>query len=175
MAMRERSIAGVERNGAENINPVLIDRPDLRLVRLSYLLPLFLALVAVVTFLLPISDAAKIGIGYTTIGGVCLCLVYFIPYHDRLRKAVYTVTSEYIESETGTFERSVRRIPLSYIRDVTQTQDFFQKLFGLSSIKVVATNGDSIALENVTDGKRKREIIWNLVFSKSPHSTRLRN
>jgi uncharacterized membrane protein YdbT with pleckstrin-like domain len=175
MATRERNIASVDRNRSESIGSVLVDHADLRLVRLSYLLPLSLILIAVVSFVLPISDAAKIGIGYTTIGGTFLCLAYLIPYHGRLRKATYTVTSEYIEARTGTFEKRVRRVPLSYIRDVTHTQDFFQKLFGLSSIKVVATNGDSIALENISDGEQKREIIWDLVFSRSPHTGRLKN
>lgn len=175
MAVRENKVFSVNRDRSENIGSVLVDRPDMKLVGLSYLIPFSLMLIAGLCYVLPLSEAPKVIIGFGSLVFAFINLTVFIPYHGRLRKAAYTVTSEYIEANTGTFEKSVRRVPLSYIRDVTHTQNFFQKLFGLSSIKVVATNGDSIALENISDGERKREIIWDLVYSRSPHTGRLKN
>lgn len=172
MAMKEYNIASMNRAGFEKTGSILTDHPDMRLVKLSYLLPLSLILIAVVSFILPISDAAKIAIGFATFFIACVSLSIFIPYHDRLRKAIYTVTTEYIEAQTGTFEKRVRRVPLCYIRDVTHSQNFFQSLFRLSDVKVAATNGDSIVLENVFEGESKREIIWELVLAKSPNALR---
>jgi hypothetical protein len=69
----------------------------------------------------------------------------------------------------------MRRVPRSYIRDVTHTQGFPQTLFGVSSIKVLAMNGDSIELENIFEGGRKRESIWELVLARSSQAFRSRN
>jgi len=91
-------------------------------------------------------------------------LRFSITSDARLCAASYTVTDEYIEAQPGTFEKATRRIPLSYIRDVTHRQHFFHTLFGFSDIKVTATNGDLVVLENISDGRRKQEIIWELVL-----------
>lgn len=173
--MKERSVVRIEQTRFDPNNPVLIDQPDIRLTIVAYLLPLLLIVITVVTLLLPLSGGAKFAIGYGTIPlAVGMLARYIIPSHGRLRKAVYTITTEHVEAKIGTFEKSVRRIPLGYIRDVTHTQNIFQSLYGLSDIKVVATNGDSIVLENISEGERKREIIWELVFARSPHASRPR-
>ena len=156
------------RVGSDQTKPVLIDNPDLRLIKLGYLVPLLLVAAGVLILLLPISDAAKIGIGYALIMALGSLLTFLLSSHARLHKASYTVTADFVEARTGTFEKTSRRIPLSYIRDVTHRQHFFQTLFGLSDIKVTATNGDSVVLENVSDGIRKRELIWEMVIARSP-------
>lgn len=79
------------------------------------------------------------------------------------------MTDEHIEEEYGIVYKRLRRIPLSYVRDVTYDQNFLQAMFGVSSITVSPTNGDKIVLSNVADGARTREAIWNLVVSKAPH------
>lgn len=84
------------------------------------------------------------------------------------------MTTEYIEARTGTIEKRVRRIPISYIRDVTLSQNFLQAPFGTYNITVAATNGDKVVLENVTDRERKQEVIWEIVLSKSPNASRSR-
>jgi uncharacterized membrane protein YdbT with pleckstrin-like domain len=156
------------RMGSDQTRPVLIDSADLRLIKLGYLVPLLLVAAGVLILLLPLSDAAKIGIGYALIMALGSLLTFLLSSHARLRKASYTVTADYIEAQTGTFEKTSRRIPLSYIRDVTHRQHFFQRLFGVSDIKVTATNGDSVVFENVSDGIRKRELIWEIVIARSP-------
>jgi uncharacterized membrane protein YdbT with pleckstrin-like domain len=166
-----KAVAGSE-VGSGRTTPVLTDHPDMRLIKLGYIVPLFLVATGMLILLLPISDAVKIGIGYALIMALGAILTFLLSSHARLRKASYTVTAEYIEAQTGTFEKTSRRIPLSYIRDVTHRQHFFQTLFGISDITVTATNGDSVVLENVGDGRRKQEIIWELVLDKSPGASR---
>lgn len=171
---RLRAVEG-NQVGTGSIKPVLTDRPDLRLIKLSYLVCLLLIAAGVCLLLLPIGDDYKIGIGFVLIMALGGMLTFSISSHGRLRTASYTVTEDYIEAQTGTFEKATRRIPLSYIRDVTHDQNLFQTLFGLSDIKVTATNGDSVVLEHVGDGRRKQEIIWELVLAKSPGASRPRN
>ncbi len=176
-AVATNRLKAVEGNqfGSGRIKPVLTDKPDLRLIKLGYSVPLILLAAGVLAILLPISDAAKFSIGYAVVIALAGTLTFFLSSHARLRTASYTVTDEYIEAQTGTFEKTTRRIPLSYVRDVTHRQHFFQALFGISDIKVSATNGDSVVLENVREGRRKQEIIWDLVLAKSPGASRPRN
>jgi uncharacterized membrane protein YdbT with pleckstrin-like domain len=167
-------LKAVARNlaGAGSNKPVLTDQPDLRLIKLSYIVPSVLLAAGVVILLLPISFGAKFSLGFALVIALAGTLTFSLSAHGRLRTASYTVTEGYIEAQTGTFEKTTRRIPLSYIRDVTHRQDFFQRLFGVSDITVTATNGDSVVLENVCDGRRKQEIIWELVLDKSPGASR---
>lgn len=158
--------------GPGRIKPILTDKPDLRLVKLSYLVSLLLIAIGVLILLLPINEGAKFSIGFALAIALAGTLTFSISSHARLRTASYTVTDEYIEAQTGTFEKSTQRIPISYIRDVTHRQHFFQSLFAISDIKVTATNGDSVMLENISEGIRKREIIWDLVLAKSPGASR---
>jgi uncharacterized membrane protein YdbT with pleckstrin-like domain len=78
------------------------------------------------------------------------------------------VSADYIEEEYGIFFKRLRRIPLSYVRDVTLDQNFLQAAFGLSSITVSPTNADKIVLVNVQDGKTAQETIWKMVLANSP-------
>jgi uncharacterized membrane protein YdbT with pleckstrin-like domain len=157
----------MDRTRSDSTDAVLSDQPNLLLVKIGYLLPGALVATAIVGFLLPISDAAQYAIAYGTILMAFSTVITLATCHGRLRKASYTVTNDYIEARTGTFEKRVRRIPLDYIRDVTHSQNLFQSLIGLSNITVKATNGDQVTLENIRDGERKREVIWNLIVDKS--------
>lgn len=168
---RLKAVEG-NRIGTRSIKPVLTNRPDLRLIKLSYLVPLLLIATGVLILLLPINGGAKFSIGFALAISLAGTLTFSISSHARLRTASYTVTEEYIEAQTGTFEKTTQRIPISYIRDVTHRQHIFQTLFAVSGIKVTATNGDSVMLENVSEGIRKREIIWELVLAKSPGASR---
>ena len=173
-ALATNRLKAVEGNqfGSGRIKPVLTDKPDLRLIRLGYFVPLILLAAGVLAILLPISDAARFSISFAIVIVLGGTLTFFLSSHARLRTASYTITDEYIEAQTGTFEKTTQRIPISYIRDVTHRQNFFQTLFAVSDIKVTATNGDSVRLENVSEGIRKREIIWDLVLSRSPGASR---
>jgi uncharacterized membrane protein YdbT with pleckstrin-like domain len=158
--------------GTRSTKPILTDRPDLRLIKLSYLVPLLLIATGVLILLLPVNDGAKFSIGFALAIALAGTLTFSLSSHARLRTASYTVTDGYIEAQTGTFEKATQRIPISYIRDVTHRQHFFQALFAISDIKVTATNGDSVVLENVSEGARKREIVLELVLAKSPGASR---
>src|SRR6266496_5966168 len=142
---RLKAVEG-NRMGAGSNRPILTDLPDLRLIKLNYLAPLVLFAAGVVLLLLPINFGAKFSIGFSLVIALAGTLTFSLSSHGRLRKASYTVTADYIEAQTGTFDIATRRIPLSYIRDVTHRQHFFQTLFGVSDIKVTATNGDSVVL-----------------------------
>src|SRR5215813_6680057 len=145
-------LKAVEANqfGTGRNRPVLTDQPDWRLIQLSYLAPLILSVSGVVLLLLPIDFGVKFSIGFSLVIALTGTLTFSLSGHGRLRMANYLVTDEYVEAQTGTFEKTTRRIPLSYIRDVTHRQHFFQTLFGVSDIKVTATNGDSVVFENVS-------------------------
>lgn len=147
----------------------------MRLIKLGYLVPLVLMIAGVTGVMLSVEKGTRFALGYGAVIFTFCTLVFFLSFHARLWRANYTVTTEHIEAQTGTFEQSVRLIPLSYIRDVTLSQNLFQSFFGTSDITVAATNGDRIVLENVTEGKRNQEIIWNLVLAKSPGASRSRN
>ena len=92
--------------------------------------------------------------------------------YEALSKAVYTVTNEHIEEEYGIIYKRLRRIPLSYVRDVTYDHNFLQAIFGVSSITVSPTNGDKTVLSNIPEGESTRERIWNLMLSRLPKENR---
>jgi len=157
---------------SDHSNPVLTDQADMRPVKMLYLLPFILLLAVILVWLLPENWGLRFMVSLYTGGMVFVSLMICLSYHERLLKAQYTVTSDYIEAETGTFEKSVRRIPLSYIRDVTLSQNFVQARLGLHNITVAATNGDKVVLQNVTDGRYKYEVIWQIVLARSPNASR---
>lgn len=174
MAAKGSNISQVSLNRSGHGNPVLTDRPDMRPVRMLYLLPLTL-LIAVILVCLVSKDWGVTFMFSLYVGGMAIVtLLVSGSYHEKLWKAEYTVTPDYVEAQTGTLEKSVRRIPMSYIRDVTLSQNFVQARLGLHNITVAATNGDKVVLQNVTDGKRKHEIIWGIVLAKSPGASRSR-
>ena len=171
MAANRSNISRMGMSRSDRGNPVMTDRPDMRPVKMLYLLPLTLLIAVILVCLLSKDWGFAFMFGLYVGGMVLVTLIVSGSYHEKLWKAEYTVTSDYIEAQTGNLEKSVRRIPLSYIRDVTLTQNFVQARMDLYNITVAATNGDKVVLQNVTDGKRKHEVIWGLVLAKSPNAS----
>lgn len=149
-------------------------RPDMRIVKFSFLTPVLLVAAGTIAYLLPLGidrDFQLAGAGFIAgigvVGIACLLALY-----EGLSRAVYSLTNEHIEEESGIIYKRLRRIPLSYVRDVTYDQNFLQAVFGVSSVTVSPTNGRKIVLSNVPDGEETREIIWKLVISRSPSGPR---
>jgi uncharacterized membrane protein YdbT with pleckstrin-like domain len=149
---------------------VLTAQPDMRIVKLSFLAPVLVLTASIVAYVLPLAIDAD----YQLAGSVVIATIgvagfsFLLLMYEALSTAVYTVTNEHIEEEYGIIYKRLRRIPLSYVRDVTYDQGFLQAIFGVSSITVSPTNGDKIVLCNIRDGEGARERIWNLVLSRSP-------
>lgn len=108
----ERAVSVTSSQGSAGstnpIVPVLTTRPDMRLIKLGYLVPLVL-MVAGVTGVLPSVDkGTRFALGYGAVIFTFCTLVFFLSFHARLWRANYTVTTEHIEAQTGTFEKTVR-------------------------------------------------------------------
>jgi uncharacterized membrane protein YdbT with pleckstrin-like domain len=161
------------RSGPDNSEVVFTDSPNLRLFNLLYLIPLSAIAIGVTAYFLPIPGGVKVGVGAAAIYLGLIVPAQFFYYQLKLRRALYTVTTSYVESQTGILNRANRRIPLNQINDVTANQNFFQSLAGTHSITVTTSNGDSVVLESVTEGQRKQEIIWELVRGESPARLRI--
>jgi hypothetical protein len=148
---------------------LLIARPDMRIIKFLLLPSAFVLTAGIISYLLPLGIdrdlhlAGSILIATLGLAGLSSLLVLY----EGLASAVYTMTGEFIEEEYGIVYKGLRRIPLNYVRDVTQTQNFLQAMFGVSSITVSPTNGDKIVLSNVRDGQQTRETIWKFVLAKS--------
>ncbi len=149
-----------------NPGAVLVDHPDKRMMRVRYLAPALVLGIAAIVYLLPLGELRVVFLPLTWL--FAMALVYSLIMHEILARAVYTVTAEYVESESGIVGKKIRTIPASYIRDVTYDQNFIQSMLGLSDITVSATNADKIVLKDIADGNRKRDLISKLVLSKSP-------
>jgi uncharacterized membrane protein YdbT with pleckstrin-like domain len=149
---------------------VLSARPDMRLIKASFLVPVLVLLAGVVVYLLPLPIDSVLT-DYLVLPFIAMVAVgvavYPVGMYEALAKAVFTVTDEYIEEKSGIIWKRVRRIPMSYVRDVTYNQSFIQAMFDVSDITVSATNGDKIVLNNLKGGEGTREVIWKLVLSKS--------
>jgi uncharacterized membrane protein YdbT with pleckstrin-like domain len=150
---------------------VLVDRPDKRMMRVRYLAPALVLGIAAIAYLLPLGDLRVVFLPLTWL--FAMALVYAGIMHEILARAVYTVTPEYVESESGMFGKKVRTIPISYVRDVTSGQNLIQSILGLSDITVSATNGNKIVLKDVAEGNRKRDLISALMVSRSPGAERM--
>ena len=154
---------------------VLTARPDMRIVKLSFLAPVLVLTASIVAYLLPVAIdpdyqlAGSVVIATIGVAGISFLLVMY----EALAKAVYTVTNEHVEEEYGIIYKRLRRIPLSYVRDVTYDQSFRQGILGVSSITGSPTNGDKIVLSNIPEGESARERIWSLILSKSPREKRM--
>ena len=148
---------------------VLTTRPDMRIVKFSFPAPVLMLGAGVIAYLLPPAIDRDIQVaGSFFIAGVGLVgIISLLALYEGLAKAVYKVTTEHIEEEYGIIYKRLRRIPLSYVRDVTYDQNFLQALFGVSSVTVAPTNGHKIVLSNIRDGEGTRETIWKLMLSRS--------
>ena len=145
---------------------VLVDRPDKRMMRVRYLVPALIVCIGAIIYALPMGDLKVVFLPLTWL--FAMAVVYSVIMHEILAKAVYTVTAECVESESGIFGKKVRTIPISYVRDVTYGQNAIQSLLGLSDVTVSAANGDKITFKDIADGSHKRDVISKLVLSKSP-------
>lgn len=159
----EYGALGVEK--PQTSRSVLVDRPDKRMMRVRYLAPVLILCIGAIIYALPIGDLKVVFLPLIWL--FAMALVYAVIMHEILAKAVYTVTAEYIESESGIVGKKVRTIPISYVRDVTFGQNPIQALLGVSDVTVSATNGDKITFKDITDGNQKRDLISKLVLSKS--------
>lgn len=162
--------AAFDVKGPRGSGSVLIDRPDKRMMRIRYLTPVLILFVGAIIYAMPIGDLKIVFLPLTWL--FAMAVVYSVTMHEILARAVYTVTTEYIESESGIVGKSVRTIPISYIRDVTYGQNPIQSVLGLSDITVSATNGDKIVLKDVAHGKAKRDIISQLLLSQASGNQR---
>jgi uncharacterized membrane protein YdbT with pleckstrin-like domain len=154
--------------GTRSTGTLLSDHPDTRISILWFGSLLAAIVLGAAGIYAPIDNAVRFGLGLTALLFAVAFPVMLAKEYFTLRLARYSVTDTYVEARTGIFEKTERRIPLAYIREVTTKQTFFQSLFGTRNIKVFATNGDSIELQNIRDGERKRELIWELVMANSP-------
>jgi len=150
---------------------VLSVRPDMRLIKASFFVPLLVLFVGLIVYLLPLPIDSVLT-HYLVLPFIVMVAVgvavYPVGMYEALAKAVFKVTDEYVEEESGIIWKRVRRIPLSYVRDVTYNQNFIQAMFDVSDITISATNRDKIVLNNLKGGEGTREIIWKLVLLNSP-------
>ena len=153
---------------------VLILRPDMRMVKLGFVFPVLVVIVGVAAYLSPLTiDPDYKLAGLMVVATLALAgITGLLLMYEALGRAIYTVTDEHIEEDYGIIYKKVRRIPLSYVRDVTHDQGFLQAKFGVSSVTVSPTNGNKVVLSNIREGEVTREIIWKLVVSKSAGVTR---
>ena len=146
---------------------LLTARPDLRILKVGFLTAALIVVAGVVVYLSPIDASLKVAFLPFAVVFVVIS-AYSVIMYEALGNTVFVVTNDYIEEKGGLIWKTQRRIPLTYVRDVTYDQNFLQAMLGVSSVTVSPTNGDRIVLSNVREGERTREVIWNLVLSKSP-------
>jgi uncharacterized membrane protein YdbT with pleckstrin-like domain len=175
MAARSIDFGKLNTDKTDSHGVILTVRPDMRLVKVSFLAPVAILLVGGITYLLPLPIDRQF-INYLVLPFIAMVAVGVAVYpagmYEALSRALFTLTDEYVEEEVGIIWKRTRRIPLGYVRDVTYGQNLIQGIFGVSDITVSTTNGDKIVLNNVKNGARTREIIWELILSKSPSPQR---
>jgi membrane protein YdbS with pleckstrin-like domain len=145
-------------------------RPDMGLIKMSFLVPVLVLFVGVVFYLLPLPIDRVLN-DYLVLPFVAMVAVgtavYPIGMYEALSKAVFTVTDQYVEEEVGTIWKRSRRIPLRYVRDVKCDQNVIQAIFGVADITISTTNGNKIVLNNIRCVEGYREALWKLVLSKT--------
>jgi uncharacterized membrane protein YdbT with pleckstrin-like domain len=170
MASASITMGNYRADSAGRDKAVLTARPDMRIVKYSFLAPALALIASIVSYLWPLEIDRDLHLAGSTLiatfglGAISFLLVLY----EGPVNAVYSLSDQHIEEKYGIIYKRVRQIPLSYVRDVTYHQNFLQALFGVSSITVSPTNGDKIVLSNVSDGEHTRETIWRLVLTKTP-------
>ena len=169
MAATDLGVGRFEIDSTGNDHVVLTTRPDMRIVKASLLLPAVILGAGIITYLLPLPIDADFHLaGSLFVAGVGLVgVICVLAFYEGFSKAVYRITNMHAEEEYGLVFKRFRRIPLSYVRDVTYGQNFVQAMFGVSSVTISPTNGNKIVLSNISDGQGTRETIWKLILSKS--------
>jgi uncharacterized membrane protein YdbT with pleckstrin-like domain len=138
-------------------------RPDARGALIFYLavIPIF-AIASMLYLLRSYTDDP----GFMPVTFLILSIAALILAFSQMlvfRSTRYTVTAEYIEIQTGLLTKANRRLPATFIRDVTVTSNFIQQWLGLGNVKVSASNGDSITLAEIRDAEALKELIWSLM------------
>src|SRR5262249_26054822 len=156
MAARSIDIGRLNTDKTDSRNAVLRLRPDLRLVKMSFFAPPGVLLIGFAVYLVPLPIDRQliyyIVLPFIVMGALGVG-VYPVGMYEALSKAVFTVADDYIEEEIGIIWKRTRRIPLSYVRDVTHEQNFIQAVFDVANITVSTTNGDKIVLNHVRNGE----------------------
>jgi uncharacterized membrane protein YdbT with pleckstrin-like domain len=155
-------------DGTRATTTVLSDRPDTRISILWFAALLASIVLGLGSIYAPVEIALRFALGLGSLFFAAAFPIMLAKTYLGLTLARYTVTDTHIEARTGILDKIERRIPHAYIREVTTNQTFFQSLFGTRNITVFTTNGDSIELQNIKDGQRKRDLIWDLVVANSP-------
>src|SRR6185295_9971450 len=141
MASAGITIGNYGADSAGRDKALLTVRPDMRIVKYSFLAPAVALIASIISYLWPLEIdrdlhlAGSILIATFGLSGITFLLVLY----EGLVKAVYNLTDEHIEETYGIIYKRVRQIPLSYVRDVTYNQNFLQAMFGVSSITVSIT------------------------------------
>ena len=148
-------------------NVLLTTRPDLRILKVGFITAALIAVAGAVVYLSPIDTSLKVAFLPMAVLFVVV-LAYSVIMYEALGNTVFVVTNDHIEERGGLIWKTQRRIPLTYVRDVTYDQNLLQAMFGVSSITVSPTNGDKIVLSNIREGESAREKIWKHVLSRSP-------
>ena len=116
-------------DGTRSSGTMLTDQPDTLISVLwfgSFLAAMVLGLTSIYA---PVKDAIKFALDIPALFFAVVFPVMLAKDYFSLKLARYTVTDTYVEARTGIFEKTERRIPLAYIREVTTKQTFFQSLF----------------------------------------------
>ena len=171
MAARSINFKDLDAETPGSRSVVLTVRPDMRLVKASFFVPVLVLLVTLILNRLPLPIDGVL-IHYLVLPFMVMVAVgvavYPVGMYEALANAVFRVTNEYVEEESGIIWKRVRRIPLSYVRDVTYNQNVIQAMFDVSDITVSATNGNKVVLNSLRNGEATRETIWKLVLAVSP-------
>jgi uncharacterized membrane protein YdbT with pleckstrin-like domain len=152
---------------ASSGNVLLTTRPDLRILKVGFITAALIAVAGAVVYLSPIDTSLKVAFLPMAVLFVVV-LAYSVIMYEALGNTVFVVTNDHIEERGGLIWKTQRRIPLTYVRDVTYDQNVVQAMFGVYSVTVSPTNGNRIVLSNIQDGESARDMIWQLALSKSP-------
>lgn len=146
---------------------LLTARPDMRIVSIGFLAAAVIAALGTVVYLLPISDSVKVA--FLPLGVLFIVILgYSAILFEGLWNAVFTITNEYVEDHGGMIWKRQHHIPLSYVRDVTYSQNFLQAMFGVASVTISPTNGNNIMFSNIKNGEGTWRLLSKLVSANSP-------
>jgi uncharacterized membrane protein YdbT with pleckstrin-like domain len=67
-------------------------------------------------------------------------LIYLIWNHYKIKCTRYVVTNQRIRLTTGVFSKTTSNLELYRVTDVTMTQSFTERLFGIGNVDLVTTD-----------------------------------
>ena len=97
---------------------------------------------------------------YGLIVGVIIAIGVYLWKLSR-DKTTYSLTNESVIIETGLLNKTIRKVPLSKIQDVTLKQDILQKQFNVGNlfIESAGESGGSLPIKDILDPHNKMEQI----------------